>query len=60
MGKLLKFEFSKLIKAKVFYICLAISTFLVILAAVITEKDFVSTTGYIRMYGRRRRTPSSC
>ena len=51
MGKLLKFEFSKLIKAKVFYVCLAISTFLVILAAVITEKDFVSTTGYIRMYG---------
>ena len=51
MGKLLRFEFAKLIKAKVFYICLLVCAVLTVLATFMTEKDFISSTGYIRMYG---------
>lgn len=39
MGKLIKFEFAKLLKAKVFYICLGISIAMVILLGCITTKD---------------------
>lgn len=38
MGKLLKFEFSKLIKAKVFYICLAISIAMVFLFGIMADE----------------------
>lgn len=51
MGKLLKFEFSKLIKAKVFYICLAISVLIIIFATIAYPNNLVSKTGYIRSYG---------
>ena len=51
MGKLLEFEFAKLIKSKVFYICFAVCTALVILMCIITDKTEANSLLFLKSFG---------